>query len=200
MAVETVEIQEGDTGSKAGGVRYGVLFEDEVREAGGPTRDQGRSGTKEKMGVAPGVDTQAENQHGKSHLPSEGSLRGRVPDHHHHRRTVRKRTVTAVTVAAGPRQGAATEGPRWGMVYTCRDGLLIAKSASWSHGVQCINPCSPDLEEMEPTKGRMEWKVLGTTVLSGVTDARVPGTNKAGSDPGDSCNRLGLHSSGDRRG
>ena len=43
-------------------------------------------------------------------------------------------------------------------------------------------------------------QVLGTTVLSGVTDARVPGTNKAGSDPGDSCNRLGLHSSGDRRG
>ena len=61
------------------------------------------------MGVALGVDTQAENRHGVSHVPSEGSLRARVPDHHPRRRTLGKRTVAAIALDAGPEQGAAIE-------------------------------------------------------------------------------------------
>ena len=56
------------------------------------------------MGVAPGVDTQAESRHGVSHVPSEGSLCARVPT-----TTVRRRTVAAVAVDMGHEQGAATE-------------------------------------------------------------------------------------------
>ena len=56
------------------------------------------------MGVATGVDTQAESRHGVSHFPS-----ARVPDDHHHRRTIGKWTVAAVAVDAGPEQGAMTE-------------------------------------------------------------------------------------------
>ena len=85
------------------------------------------------MGVALGVNTQVESRHGVSHVPSEGSLRARVPDHHPCRRSVGKRTVAAVAVDGGPnREWRQKKHGRWETVYSCRDGLLVARSASWS--------------------------------------------------------------------
>ena len=48
--------------------------------------------------------------------------------------------------------------------------------------------------------GGRTGQVLGTTVLGRRTGAQVFRMDEAGSDPGDSCNRLGLLSGGDRRG
>ena len=45
--------------------------------------------------------------------------------------------------------------------------------------------------------GGRTGQVLGTTVLGSGTGAQVLGTDQASSDPGDSCDRLGLHSGGD---
>ena len=66
-----------------------------------------------------------------SHLPSEGSLRARVPDHHPRRRMVGKRTVAAVAVDARPKQGAATE-ETWA-VGTCLylQGLIAGSKVSF---------------------------------------------------------------------
>ena len=86
-------------------------------------------------------------------MPSEGSLRARVPDHPPRRRMVGKRTVAAVAV----------------------EGQLPGR-----HWVRGIDPRRSDLERV------------------GGTGARVSRTDETGGDPGDSCNRMGLHSGRDR--
>ena len=50
---------------------------------------------------------------------------------------------------------------------------------------------------MGSTGGRT-GQVLGMTVLGRGTGAGVLGTDEASIDPGDSCDRLGLHSGRDR--
>ena len=60
-----------------------------------------------------------------------------------------------------------------------------------------MDPGSSDQERVGSTGGRT-GQVLGMTVLGRGTGAGVLGTDEASIDPGDSCDRLGLHSGGDR--
>ena len=101
--------QEGSPGSQAGGVRTGPVLKSDGGEARGPDgRNQGRSRAGEAVGSTPGIGPATEGGHGMSLVPPKRPFREGISDQRYGR-TLGKRTVAAVTIDAGPQEGAATE-------------------------------------------------------------------------------------------
>ena len=101
--------QEGSPGSQAGGVRAGPVLKSNGGEARGPDgRNQGRSRAAKAVGGTPGIWPATEGRHGMSLVPPKRTFREGMSDQRYGR-TLGKRTVAAVTIDAGPQEGAATE-------------------------------------------------------------------------------------------
>ena len=99
--------QEGSPGSQ-GGVRTGPVLKSDGGEARGPDGgNQGRSRAAKAVGGTPGIGPATEGGHGMSLVPPKRPFRERMSDQRYGR-TLGKRTVAAVTIDAGPQEGAAT--------------------------------------------------------------------------------------------
>ena len=101
--------QEGSPSSQAGGVRTGPVLKSNGGKAQGPDGgNQGRSRAAKAVGGTPGIGPATEVRHGMSLLPPKRPFRERMSDQCYGR-TLGKWTVAAVTIDAGPQEGAATE-------------------------------------------------------------------------------------------
>ena len=101
--------QEGSQGSQAGGVRTGPVLKSDGGEARSPDgRNQGRSRAAKAVGGTPGIGPATEGGHGMSLVPPKRPFREGMSDQRYGR-TLGKRTVAAVTIDAGPQEGAAME-------------------------------------------------------------------------------------------
>ena len=108
------------------------------------------------------------------------------------RRTVGKRTVAAVRVDWGPnRERRQKKHGWWETVYTCRDGLLVESSASWSTLGPGYRSSSLRSGESGIDQGT-SWPSTGDDCAQS-----RDGRSSLGVTLG---NRMGLHSGRDRRG
>ena len=99
--------KEGSPGSQ-GGVRNGPVLKSDGGEARGHDGgNQGRSRAAKAVGGTPGIGPATEGGDGMSLVPPKRPFRERMSDQRYGR-TLGKRTVAAVTIDAGPQEGAVT--------------------------------------------------------------------------------------------
>ena len=114
MAVETVEIQERCTKKAVRALKqeesqlalYLKAMGEKLEALMGEIKDDREQ--RKTVGGTPGIGPATEGRHGMSLVPPKMTFREGMSDQRYGR-TLGKRTVAAVTIDAGPQEGAATE-------------------------------------------------------------------------------------------